>query len=346
VRRLVPALLDARDDLGLTIFAGAEAYPSLLAEAWAADTTLVRIPVRARSRVRRVLAEQTLLAPAARRARIDLLHNTLNTAPAFAGVRQVTTIHDVIYKRFPETAGRLNPGVALLIPLAAHRSHRVVTDSDAARRDIVEFLGVDGRRVDVVPLGPGLPEPTEQLTADEVRDRFGLGDAPIVLTVAAKRPHKNLGRLLEAFGRVDTNASLLVPGFETPFEAGLRQQASERIRFLGWVDDQSLDGLYRTATCFVLPSLAEGFGLPVLESMARGTPVACSEIDPLREVAAEGALYFEPHDSAAIGRSIERLLTDAELRAELSAAGRERARLFTWSRTAELTLESYERALG
>ncbi len=106
----MPALLAAREDLRLTLFAASEAYPSLRAEPWAGEATIVRVPVRARSRPRRVLAEQTLLPRAARRARIDLLHNTLNTAPAFPGVPQVTTIHDVIYKRFPETAGRLNVG--------------------------------------------------------------------------------------------------------------------------------------------------------------------------------------------------------------------------------------------
>src|SRR5439155_12857365 len=106
VRRLATALVGARADLRLTLFVGSEAYPTLLEEPWAGDVSVVRLAVRARSRMRRVAAEQTLLPRAARRARIDLLHNTLNTAPAFPGVPQVTTIHDVIYKRFPETAGR------------------------------------------------------------------------------------------------------------------------------------------------------------------------------------------------------------------------------------------------
>jgi glycosyltransferase involved in cell wall biosynthesis len=290
------------------------------------------------------LAEQTLFPRAARRARVDLLHNTLNTAPAFPGVPQVTTIHDVVYKRFPETAGRLNLGVALLVPLAARRSNVILTDSQASRQDIIEFLGVEPARIAVAPLGPGLSEPDEPLPAAELRERLDLGKAPIVLTVAAKRPHKNLERLLDAFRRVETDAVLVVPGFETSFEAELRQQGGERVRFLGWVDDRALDGLYRAATCFVLPSLAEGFGLPVLEAMARGTPVACSDISALREVAADAALYFDPLDAASIGNALEQCLEDAELRARLSAAGLERSRPFTWSRTAEQTVECYERA--
>jgi glycosyltransferase involved in cell wall biosynthesis len=344
VRRLVPALLAAREDLRLTLFAADEAYPSLLAEPWAGEATIVRIAVRARSRPRRVLAEQTLLPRAARRARIDLLHNTLNTAPAFPGVPQLTTIHDVIYKRFPETAGRLNIGVAILLPLAARRSPVILTDSHASRRDIIEFLGVEPARITVAPLGPGLSEPDEPLTAAELREGLDLGKAPIVLTVAAKRPHKNLGRLLDAVGRLNTEAVLVIPGFETPFEADLKQRAGKRVCFLGWVDDRTLDGLYRAATCFVLPSLAEGFGLPVLEAMARGTPVACSDIGALREVASDAAVYFDPYDPAAIARALELCLENEELRARHRAAGIDRARRFTWSRTAEATLEGYERA--
>ena len=345
MRRLVPALLGLRSGLRLTLFAASEAYPSLQAEPWAGEVAIVRVPVHARSRAKRVLAEQTLLPRAARRARVDLLHNTLNTAPAFPGVPQVTTIHDVIYKRFPETAGRLNAGVALLVPLAARRSRLILTDSQAAKKDIVELLGVAPNRVAVAPLGPGLPEPDEPLAEVDVRDALGLEEEPIVLTVAAKRPHKNLARLLEGWALLEANAMLVVPGFATSFEAGLKQHAGEQARFVGWLDDRTLDGLYRAATCVVLPSLAEGFGLPVLEAMARATPVACSDIAPLREVAAEAAVYFDPHDSASIGRSLKRLLTEPELRAQLIAAGVERARLFTWSGTAELTLSCYERAV-
>ncbi len=114
---------------------------------------------------------------------------------------------------------------------------------------------------------------------------------------------------------------LVVPGFETPFEAELKQRAGERVRFLGWVDDRTLDGLYRAATCFVLPSLAEGFGLPVLEAMARGTPVACSDISALREVAGDAALYFDPLDAASIARRPRECLDDVELRARLQRCG-------------------------
>jgi glycosyltransferase involved in cell wall biosynthesis len=348
VRRLVPALLEAGRDLELVVFAGDEGAPSLAKEPWAADVELVHVPVRSRNRTRRVLVEQAVLPRAVRKARVDLLHNVQNTAPAMPRVPQVTTILDVIYKRHPEThAGILAAGVALLVPLAARRSRRVLTLSQAAKEDIAHYLHVEPDRIDVTPLGPGLAEHVAPVAETELRRQLELGDAPIILTVSAKRPHKNLERLLEAIGLVDADPQplLVAPGYETVFEPELRKRSGDRVRFLGWVDDDVLEGLYGAATCFVFPSLAEGFGLPVLEAMVRGTPVACSRIGPLEEVAGEAALYFDPTDKKDMARAIESLLADGDLRERLAKAGREGAKQFSWARTAEATLASYERAL-
>jgi glycosyltransferase involved in cell wall biosynthesis len=350
-RRLIGALaaLEAR----MVVFAANEAVASLAAEPWAESVEIVRVPVHARSRVRRVLAEQTLLRRAVGVSRIELLHNLFTTAPALPGVPQVTTILDVIYKRFPEAhGGALSYGMRLLVPLAARRSRRVLTLSQAAKDDIVRFLHVPADKVDVTYLGPALQE-HETLSEDDVRRRLELGGAPIVLTVSAKRPHKNLERLFEAFSGVRTEPEpvLVVPGYATFHEPELRARAdalgvSGRIRFTGWLEDDLLDGLYRAASCFVLPSLAEGFGLPVLEAMIRGTPVACSRIGPLEEVAGEAAIYFEPMATEDMARAIGSILVDADLRERLRGQGRERARLFSWEKTAAATLRSYERAIG
>jgi glycosyltransferase involved in cell wall biosynthesis len=349
VRRLIPALLEEGTGLQLVVFAGDEGAPSLAKERWATDVELVHVPVRSRSRTRRVLVEQAVLPRAARRARLDLLHNVQNTAPAMPRVPQVTTILDVIYERYPEThAGILAAGVALLVPLAARRSRRVLTLSEAAKDDIAHFLHLEPGRIDVTPLGPGLAEGVPPVAEAELRQALELGDAPIVLTVSAKRPHKNLERLLEAMTLVDGDPRplLVAPGYETVFEPELRKRAGDRVRFLGWVEDDVLEGLYRAATCFVFPSLAEGFGLPVLEAMVRGTPVACSRIGPLEEVAGDAALYFDPTDTQEMARAIESLLADHDLRHRLAEAGRKRAKQFSWARTAETTLASYERALA
>jgi glycosyltransferase involved in cell wall biosynthesis len=143
---------------------------------------------------------------------------------------------------------------------------------------------------------------------------------------------------------------LVLPGYPTAHEQELRERARSLgieadVHFPGWVSAAELEGLWEVAQAFVFPSLYEGFGLPVLEAMARGVPVACSNASSLPEVAGEAALLFDPYDERAIAAAIERLLVDADEAARRRALGRQRARLFTWERTARATLESYARAL-
>jgi glycosyltransferase involved in cell wall biosynthesis len=349
-RRLIPALLEG-GGLDLIVFASREGAPALRAEPWAGAAQVVGLPVSGASRGRRVLAEQTALPRAARRAGLDLLHNAFTTAPAAPGVPQVTTILDLIYKRFPEAhSGVRSLGMRMLVPLSARRSTRIIAISEATKSDVVSFLGVDPSRVDVTYLAPGVtgaePEPE-----DVIRERHGLGEAPIVLSVSAHRPHKNIERLIDAVAVLDRPFVLVIPGYGTRWDDELaahvrRRGMQERVRFLGWLEDTELEGLYASATCMAFPSLAEGFGLPVLEAMARGLPVACSNATSLPEVAGEAALSFDPLDVPAISGAVERLLGDPELRERLAAAGREQAARFTWERTAEGTKRSYERALA
>ena len=343
-RRLLPALRAADASLRITVLAAGAAARG----EWDAD--VVAIPGNPRSRVRRVLAEQTLVPRAVRRIRPDLVHNAFNTAPAVAGRPQVTSIQDLIFNRHPETHGLRARGVELLVPLAARRSRRVLTGSKASKADIVELLGVPAERVDVTPYGPGLERPAVPLPPEAVREELALGDGPLVLTVAARLPHKNIERLIDALAQVP-DATLVVPGYSTGHEAGLMARAARagveaRVRFVSWLDDAMLDALYRAADCFVLPSLAEGFGLPVLEAMLRGVPVACSNTPALVELAGDAALLFEPQDVNAIANAVRRSLTDAALRQKLRAAGKRRAATFTWQETARRTLECYARALA
>ena len=345
-RRLVPALLEAGSST-LVVFAPSAAVESLLAEPWGHNVEIAGIPVDARSRAGRAVAEQTRL----RGRGIDLLHNLFTTAPAFPGVPQVTTIHDLIYKRFPETHRGLHAtGLGVLAWIAAHRSRRIIAVSQATKDDIVRFLHVVPERVDVTYEGPALPL-GGGLDESELRSLLGLSDAPIVLTASAKLPHKNLERLFEAFSRLQTEPApiLIVPGYKTFHEPALRERASSlapgRILFTGWLDDAVLDGLFRAATCFVFPSLAEGFGLPVLDALVRGTPVACSNATSLPEVGGDAVLYFDPTETGEISSAISQLLENEAVRETLRAAGPKQAEKFSWAQTAEGTLKSYERAL-
>ena len=144
---------------------------------------------------------------------------------------------------------------------------------------------------------------------------------------------------------------LVVPGYPTPYERTLRERAAALgitadLRLLDWVSGPELEGLYALADVFVFPSLYEGFGLPVLEAMRRGVPVACSDRSSLPEVAGDAALLFDPEDPRAITAAIERLLGDPVAADRLRAAGRAQAARFTWAATARATADSYERAMA
>jgi glycosyltransferase involved in cell wall biosynthesis len=348
-RELIPELVAAAPGHRFTAFISREAAGA--DGPWNELTGSVRIPVNSRSRVEWVRGEQQLLPPAARRAGVDLLHSFASTAPAWGRFRRVVTVHDLIYRTVPEAhPGVRSVGMRVLVPLAAHRAHRVIADSQSTASDLTRYEHVPGAKIDVVPLGLGVPR-AAGLPEAELRDFLNAGARPIVLTVSAKLPHKNLLRLIGALAAIPSTARplLVLPGYPTPHEAVLRARAAELgvdddVRFLGWVSATQLEGLYAAAAAFVFPTLAEGFGLPVLEAMARSVPVACSDIPVLREVAGENALFFDPFAEASIADAITRLLNDGELAAGLAAGGPGRAQAFSWRETARGTLESYARA--
>ncbi len=353
-RELIPALVKAAPPgMRFTAFVNREATAAG-GGPWGELLPAVTVPVSARNRVQWVLGEQALLPVLAARAGIELMHSLASTAPAWGRFRRVVTVHDLIYARFPEAhAGLRDKGMRVLVPGAVRRSHRVIADSQSTRDDLVELLGVGPERIDVVPLGLGSVQREPPLPEREVRARFDLGERSVVLSLSAKRPHKNLLALIAAFARLPAEGRpvLVLPGYPTAHERELRERARSLgvdgdVRFPAWVTDAELEGLWALARVFVFPSLYEGFGLPVLEAMARGVPVACSNASSLPEVAGEAALLFDPRDEAAIARALERLLADEALRERLRTLGSERAREFMWERTAKLTLESYARALS
>ena len=345
VRNLLPKLAEARPDLELVAFVNRESTGLDLGGA-----KVIPVDVTGRGRARRTLAEQRRLPRLVRRHGIDLLHSPGTSAPARPGVVSVVTILDVIYARHPEAHTLpMRLGMRVLVPLAARSADRVIAISHAAAAEIAAELDVPPERIDVTYLGGRPPGPAT--SEGELRQRLSLGAAPVVLSVSARRPHKNLPRLIEAFASINSDPAplLVLPGYTTPFESDLRQRVRElgiddRVRFLGWLEDEDLDGLYGLASCFVFPSLAEGFGLPVLEAMERGVPVACSNTSSLPEVAGDAARYFDPFATSAIAGALSELLSDANLSQRLAAAGRKRAEQFSWHRTARETAESYERA--
>jgi glycosyltransferase involved in cell wall biosynthesis len=350
-RQLVPLLPAAFPEARFTVLAGRELTEEWRARPWHPEIGLVGLPASSGTRIVRTAAQQTLVAGAALRARVDLLHSLGNIAPLAGARRRVVTMHDLIYLSHPETTtGLLARGLSLLAPAVARRATRIIADSEATARELERLLDTPRSKVDVVPLGPGLRPDATPVPEAQLRAELGLGDLPLVLSVSARRPHKNLVRLIEAMGRLP-GAALVLPGYSSAFEDELRAVAdragaADRVHLCGWIDDAQLEGLYAAATCMAFPSLAEGFGLPVLEAMVRGVPVACSAVSALPEVAGDAALLFDPLSVDAIAASIGHLLEDPALRARLVTRGHEQAARFTWERTAAGTAESYRRALG
>ena len=338
---LVPALLGAEPSLELTVFVNRDAPAGLQRADWAGDVEWVRMRTRFSNRTH--LPGQAFALPvAAARRRLDIVHSLANGGPPLTPrVRRVVTLLDLIWLHQREAWG--TPAavrtMALLTRISARTAHRVITISEAARDDLVRSFRIDRSRIDVTPLGVRVPAVMPR------RD-----DGSTVLCVAQKRPYKNLGMLIRAVAELP-EATLVLPGAPTDHETELRALAdelgvAERVRFPAWVSDDELEQLYAEATCFVLPSLIEGFGLPVLEAMARGVPVACSDRPALPEVAGDAALLFDPEDQAAVTDAIRRLLGDEAVRRDLSERGLARSRRFTWRRTAEETLASYRRVIG
>jgi glycosyltransferase involved in cell wall biosynthesis len=348
-RELVPALLELAPELELVAFVNRDAGAELAAEL-GADVRAVVLPVSERSRSQWALGELLLVSLAARRERVQLLHSLANFAPVWGPFSRVVTIHDLQYKALPELLSwPMRTGTAAMISMAARRAQRIIAVSAAGRDEIVAGLGVASDRIDVIPNGVR-PAPPMASTAG-MRERMGLRERQIALAVASNLPHKNLPVLLDALALLDraVRPILIIAGHATDDgrlaeHAGALGVAGE-VRLLGHCSTEELESLYALADCLVLATLHEGFGLPVLEAMARSLPVLCSDIPALREVAGPAALYFDPRVAAQIAARITEALGDPELAGRLRVAGRNEAARFSWLAAAAATLESYRRAL-
>lgn len=285
---------------------------------------------------------------------VDLVHAPSVAVPPRGRVPLVVTAHDAAPLAFPETYPRRGRwfhrrGLAA----AAKRADLVITVSNAAADELVAFTEIARERIRVVPNGVDL-EVASDKSVHRVAKQFGLEDRPYLLWVGSLEPRKNVGLLADAYKRWVERTALphqLVlagpPGWVEDEAATLAplRALGDRVKSIGRVDDTVLPGLYRGADLFVFPSRHEGFGLPVLEAMAQGTAVLCSDIPALREVAGDAARRLPPDDPDAWAEAIEQLVGDPNERARLTDAGRARAQQFSWERCAAATRTVYLEAL-
>ncbi len=292
-----------------------------------------------------------------RQDRPALLH-VQYTAPVYCPAPLVVSVHDVSFLEYPRYFTRFRAAqLRATVPVAVRRAARVLTASEFSRRSIMNAYGVPEDRIVVTPyaVSSQFRPVAEKSARSYLGERY---DVPprYILTVGDLQPRKNHLRLLRAFEellrevpRLDHH--LVIAGKHTWFSpeliaAARRSPVSSRIHFTGFVPDEDLARWYAACDVFVYPSVYEGFGLPILEAMACGRAVACSNTSAMPEVADSAAFLFDPHSEAEMVRALRDLLIDAELRARMERLALQRAALFSWERTARRTLEVYYEVAG
>ena len=306
-------------------------------------TPLIRIPLT--------------LSAELRKHPVDVLHVQF-TAPPFAPCPVVVSIHDLSFEHLPQTFNRRSrTQLRLTVRRSARRAARILALSEYARRDIMETYGIDGDRIEAVPLaapahfGPIVDERELQ----RVRHTYGIDDK-YILSVGSIQPRKNLARLIRAYAswrekhRGGRHPKLVLVGksawlYDETLRALQESGIQDSVVLTGYVPETDLPALYSGAVCFVYPSYFEGFGLPPLEAMQCGTPVIVGNRTSLPEVVGDAGISVDPFDVDELALAIERVIADQELHRQLRTKGLDRARLFSWQETARRTLNVYNQVV-
>ncbi len=354
--RLLRALLQAApEDLTFTLFVlepFVEAHPDLTD-----GFPTVVLDLDGRQKPRRVAAEATWLAMAARRHRGDLLHHAGGVIPPGPGIGHwpsVLTIHDLQPLLVPENfSPAKRRWIATMLPRSARRAQHVVTPSDPASQSVVEHLGVTEDRVSTVPHGIAPPEPVGDHDVRAVRQRYRL-EGQVILYPAITYPHKDHCVLIDAFASLASDrkdVTLVLTGGAGPNEAAVaaaigRSGVGDQVRRTGRVPWSDLRALYAAATLVAVPSRFEGFGAPALEAMATGCPLVAADATALPWVVEDGGVLVAPGDVEGWASAMVHILDDPEERARLGVAGRRRASWFTAERSSDALVAAYRLAIG
>jgi len=345
-RELIRALARLDHANRHVLFVPRDAHAELLQFDWPANFRIVRAPLTERYLAALWHKFRVPLLIEAFTGRVDVFYSPDFLLPPTRARRTLVTIHDLSYVRVPECFPA--PLLAYLhraVPRALARADVVLADADSTRRDVNEVYHVPLDKIKTLYSGVDPRFNPNVSAAAQARVRELTRGKPYLLAVSTIQPRKNYVRLIEAFGKMTndklqtTNLNLVISGakgwmFDEVFQTVARLGLRERVIFPDFVSDADLPALYAGATLFVYPSLYEGFGLPVAEAMACGTPVVCSRASSLPEVAGDAALYFDPRDVNAMADALQRALSDAVLREQMRVRGFAQVKQFGWDKSA------------
>lgn len=350
LRDILHHAIPRQPDIEWILFTNLENHESFETRyAGSGNVRLVPMGFAASSRANRILREQLVLPVAARRAGVDVLWSPGYTAPFQAPCPQVVTVFDMQYREYPQDLAAIAlQATRFLVPMAVRAATRVITISEFSRDQVLKYVGVDGDRVIPILLAAdqsfSKPLPGEEAAA---RRTALIPAEPYILCVANTYPHKNIHALVEAFGRLGPEAgfNLVLVGSERRGEREVKEAYDKlpdsckgRVIRLRRLQRPELIALYQGAAVFAFPSLYEGFGLPVLESMAAGVPVVTTSRGPMREIGGDTIHYFDG-SAADLARSLAELVQlAAPARDEIIGRARVRAAQFSWERTADQTV--------
>ncbi len=287
--------------------------------------------------------------------KLDLFHSPDFVLPPVAGnIPTLLTVHDLSFIHYPHVyEERLVNYLNEVVPWSVQRATHILADSQATKDDLMQFYATPDDKVSV--LYSGVSDDFQPVSSDKkllaMRKKYHLGSKPFILTVGTVQPRKNYELLVRAFAQVDGDVTLAIAGGKGWLERGLsaeiaKHNLQKRVKLLGFVDDADLPALYSAATLFVMPSLYEGFGIPILEAMACGVPVISSDSSSLPEVVANAGVLLPPDDEAAWTETINELLHDSARRAKMVGMGAIRAHQFTWQRAATQLQSIYRNLLS
>lgn len=269
-------------------------------------------------------------------------------APRFSPIPVVISIMDLSYIHFPQMFKKSDLfQLKNWTSYSVKKAKKILTISRTSKNDIIKEYEIEPRRVVITYPGVKMKNPKPKAQNPKLlRDKYGIR-GEYILFVGTLQPRKNLVRLIEAFSKITPEVKLVIVGkkgwlYEEILAAPKKFGVEDRVKFLDFVAEEDLPILYQNALCFVLPSLYEGFGLPILEAMANGCPVVTSNVSSLPEAGGEGALYVNPEDVDDITQKIKLILEDKKLREELVEKGYKQVKKFSWEKTARETLKVLE----